>query len=65
MYHAAHDSVHRDVWLGVTHQEFQRRTNNNTFATVELSAGRWKPISAKWVFTWKRNHNGEVVQLKA
>lgn len=56
------DLVHRDTWLGAMRQELQRLMGNNTFDTAELTAGR-KPIPAKWVFTWKQNHDGRKVVM--
>ena len=63
-YSAACDSVNRGILLGKMRPEFQGLIDNKTFDLAELPAGR-RPISAKWVFVWKQNQEGEVVRAKA
>ena len=63
-YRAACDSEHSNVWKDAMRREVEGLVNNDTFIVSKLPPGR-RPIAAKWVYTWKTNHLGEVVKGKS
>ena len=63
-YRDACESKYEGIWRTAMKLEVEGLVNNDTFIVSKLPPGR-RPVAAKWVYAWKRDHLGEVVKGKA
>ena len=63
-YKGACVSPNKSIWADAMKREFKGLVDNDTFESAALPSGR-RPITAKWVYSWKVNHRGEVTRGKA
>lgn len=62
---AAMDSPYADQWKAAIQSELDSLHVNNTWDVIEEREATSAPLTGKWVFTVKRNAQGEIDRFKA